>query len=216
VSDLTYRIEDPRPRAAEAPYTFSLPAPEELSALAPDDYVKLIFVSVPTSNVERMWVMIDAIDGDNLVGLLANEPKDMPGLNFRDTIAFSRHAIIACQWGEDRDSYPTPPPPNRTYWERCLVDRCVIDEGVRVHFLYREEPQPTSEDDDPDSGWAIRGDYRGLSKEELDARETAFVALGLVLNRDDSWLHLIDEPIGSAFIRDWESGEFVPEESGGG
>jgi len=32
-----------------------------------------------------------------------------------------------------------------------------------------------------------------------------------VLNQDDSWVHLIDQPEGSAFIRDWDKDQFVPE-----
>lgn len=58
----------------------------------------------------------------------------------------------------------------------------------------------------PDSGWRIRGDMRaGLGK-----RKAAYVALGAVLNRDDSWLHLIDEPIGARFEKDFETGRFNP------
>jgi hypothetical protein len=94
-----------------------------------------------------------------------------------------------------------------------MVDSCVLDEGLGVHFLYREEPDFGEEGDKyPDSGWRIRGDYRGVSDADIEARGGAYAALAAVLNVDDSWLHLIDAPIGSAFIRDWDSGEFVPEE----
>ena len=111
-------------------------------------------------------------------------------------------------------------PERREYWKRCLVDKCVTDDGLPVHFLYREEPDPGKSDDKfPDSGWRIRGDYRGLSDAEIDARELEYVAIARVLNRDDSWLHLVDAPIGSAFIKDFETGEFRAEkkmESDGG
>ena len=61
----------------------------------------------------------------------------------------------------------------------------------------------------PDSGWRIRGDTRGKSTEELAARKIAYVALGAVLNKDDTWLHLIDEPAGASFEKDFETGVFV-------
>ena len=63
----------------------------------------------------------------------------------------------------------------------------------------------------PDSGWRIRGDTRGSLTEQLRSRKAAYVALGAVLNRDDSWLHLIDEPVGARFEKNFEKGVFVPE-----
>ena len=65
----------------------------------------------------------------------------------------------------------------------------------------------------PDSGWRIRGDMRGIDLENLNSRKIAYVALGAVLNRDDSWVHLIDEPYGARFEKNYEAGIFeeVPE-----
>lgn len=37
----------------------------------------------------------------------------------------------------------------------------------------------------------------------------ADVSLGAVLNEDDSFVELLESPVGSAFIRDPESGRFV-------
>ena len=36
-----------------------------------------------------------------------------------------------------------------------------------------------------------------------------YYPLYLALNKDDSWLHLIDKPVGSAFKRDLKTGLFV-------
>lgn len=215
MSELSYTLDDPRPIAAEAPYTYFLPSPEELAALSAGDLVKLVFrPNCPGDkwDAERMWVTIDAVEGDRLSGHLDNEPDDNPDLHIDDVVTFSPHHVISILWSLERGMSPPAPPVERTYWERCLVDRCVIEDGIPVYYLYRGEPEPTPKDGYPDSGWCIRGDFRGLSNEELDARKADFVSLGLVLNNDDSWLHLIDEPIGSAFIRDWESGEYVPAE----
>lgn len=210
-----YTLDDPRPIAAEAPYTYFLPSAEELAALAPGDLVKLIFRGIQPGDkwdAERMWVTLDTVDEDHLAGKLGNQPEDIRGLHRDDIVTLARHHVVDVIWSQDRADAPPCPPRPRDYWQRCLVDRCVIEDGVPVHYLYRDEPEPTSEDGYPDSGWCIRGDFRDLSNEEIDARQVDFVALGLVLNHDDSWLHLIDEPIGSAFIRDWESGTFVPAE----
>jgi hypothetical protein len=66
----------------------------------------------------------------------------------------------------------------------------------------------TPVDEFPDSGWRLRGDYRGLSDDEIEARKMSYVALGAVLNRDDSWIHLIEEPVGSAFLRNFETHQY--------
>ena len=36
-----------------------------------------------------------------------------------------------------------------------------------------------------------------------------YYPLYLALNKDDSWLHLIDKPVGTAFKRDRKTGLFV-------
>jgi hypothetical protein len=51
---------------------------------------------------------------------------------------------------------------------------------------------------------------RDQTNEEIEARKTSYLALAVVLNRDDSWLHLVDSPVGSAFNRDFETGRYLP------
>lgn len=211
-----YRLEDPRPIAAEAPYTYWLPSSAELAALGPGDMTQLVFQPLQPGRkwgAERMWVTITSGEGDELTGRLDNEPDDIPGLNPGDLVTFRRYHVIDRIWSESRSTAPPAPLIQRWFSDRCLVDACVTNNGTPVHYLYREEPEPMREGDrDPDSGWRIRGDYRGLSDEEIDAREIEYSSLGRVLNVDDSWLHLIDEPVGSRFIRDWTTGNFVPED----
>lgn len=212
-----YVIDDPRPIADEAPYTYFLPSENELLALAPGDSAKINFRSIPPGRIweaERMWVAITAAQNDALTGTLDNDPSDMPQLRYGDTIAFRRSDVIDLMWSDNRTVAPPTGPERREYWDRCLVDDCVLTGDVKVHYLYREEPDPERADDRfPDSGWRIRGDYRSLSDEEIDNRETRYIALGKVLNEDDSWLHLIDAPVGSAFVRNWQTGAFEPEEN---
>ena len=211
----TYSIDDPRKIAREAPYTFFIPDEHRLSVLEVGDSVKLMFRPDPPDReyeTERMWVNIDQINGDEIVGTLDNDPFDMPQLKSGDQISFKRYNIISIKWADNEKDrkYPVS---NKEYYDRCIVDACVIEGDVPVYYIYREEPDLNEEADKyPDSGWRIRGDYRGLSDEEIDSREAKYVALGVVLNQDDSWLHLIAEPIGAAYVRNFETNEFAPDE----
>jgi hypothetical protein len=214
MSDAGYVLDDPRPIAAEAPYTYFLPPAEEPAALIPGDLVQLVFRPVPAREkwgAERMWVTVTEVRESGLVGRLENQPDDLPCLRPGDRVEFQRHHVIDCIWPGSRKEPPPAVPRPRHYGDRCIVDTCVIDDRLPVHLIYREAPDLAEEgDEDPDSGWRIRGDYRALSDDEIEARSVEYIALGRVLNVDDSWLHLIDAPIGSAFIRDWNGGGFIP------
>ncbi|WP_084580768.1 immunity protein Imm33 domain-containing protein [Sphingomonas azotifigens] len=210
----SHTIIDPRPLAEGAPYTFYLPSENEVLALRPGDLVKLVFQSVPPSReyaAERMWVAITRAEGDRLWGRLDNQPLDMPQLRAGQEIAFRRGDVIDLRWGEDHPVRPPSAPVRRQYQDRCLVDACVLKDRMAVHYLYRETPLPSVGSEQPDSGWRIRGDYRGMEDDAVGAREVECVPLGLVLNVDDSWLHLVDAPIGSAYVRNWENDKFEPE-----
>jgi hypothetical protein len=206
-----YTLDDPRIVQKEAPYTFFLPSQQEIASVRPDDLVKLIFRSEPHGldyGAERMWVIVKEVTLEGLIGVLDNDPFDAPQLKAGAIVQFQPYHIISVQL----DSHPEDEEPEpKSYWDRCMVDKCVTEDKVPVYYLYREEPDLDQEDDKyPDSGWRIRGDYRGITDEALEARKAEYLALGKVLNADDSWLHLIDAPIGSAFIRNFETGEYEP------
>lgn len=204
----TYSLDDPRRTHKEAPYTFYLPSKARQDSVGPGDLVQLVFCSKPMSlkhGAERMWVKVTDVTPKYVIGALRNTPLDMPQLKVGSEIRFQPFHII--DFDTERDLPDEPK--QKQYWGRCMVDRCILDEDVPVYYLYREEPNLDEPGDKyPDSGWRIRGDYRNVSDEEFEARKAAYIALGKVLNADDSWLHLIDSPIGSAFMRNFETGEY--------
>ena len=209
-----YILLDPRPVAAEAPYTFFIPTAGQLAAIGVGDLVKLIFEHVPAGHkmeVERMWVVVSSSDAEGLTGTLDNNPGE-PSASIRlgDLVRFDRHHVIAIRW-----SNPETAPlsaPHREYWERCLVDDCVLDGTEPVEFIYREEPDIGSpEDKHPDSGWRIRGRVGDATNEEVDARTVRYISIAFVLNRDDSWLPFINAPVGTRLLRDFGANIYSKE-----
>lgn len=211
-----YKLLDPRINAAEAPYTFFLPGKDELAAVAVGDCVQLMFEHVPSGRkwgVERMWVIIENGDGAHLRGRLASEPLEpTASVQTGDTVRFERSDVIAISWADT--SKPSAPRTVREYWDYCLVDECVLDGSEPVEFIYREAPNTDRNGDKySDSGWRIRGRIGKSTDNEVEARRARYVALGVVLNRDDSWLHLIDGPVGARYMRDFNRGVYVAEVS---
>src|ERR1700752_3193141 len=96
-SDTLYGLVDPRPMAKSAPYTFFLPSPVEIAAVAKGDLVKLIFEyfhPIDKWGAERMWVIVEEAQDGNLAGVLDNHPDEPTStLKTGDAIHFQRHHI---------------------------------------------------------------------------------------------------------------------------
>lgn len=206
-----FTLRDADEAAAEAPYTFFVPLREERVAAMPGDLVKLCFEyewETQDYGGERMWVTVTGKSGLSFVGTLANEPFEK-GLELGLELGFGIEHILAIEWADPSAHSPLHVYP--TWWERCLVDACVDEEGVPVEYIYREEPDITEDGDPyPDSGWRIRAREDDPRVGPMDERKVEYIALGRVLNRDDSFRDLLDAPVGSAFMRNFLTGRYDP------
>lgn len=182
-------------------------------AIDKGDLVKVTMRAIPASDkwdAERMWVKVLSTAPGWLEGSLESQPDDMPRVLRGTTVRLPRTHVMDVIFENPEKEAGLPPDPRREFWERCLVDQAVLDGELPVHYLYREEPKlPQDGDKFADSGWRIRGDLRGVSAEQLAERKIAYVALGAVLNQDDSWVSLIDEPSGAAYEKDFGLGVFL-------
>ena len=205
-----YEITDPGPIALSAPYTFFRPAPEEISAIGPGDLIQATIRSNPPSlkwDAERLWFTVLSVSDDQFEARLESEPYDMPSFPKGRIIEVPRQAIVGLVFADERPRIPEP----RQYWERCFVDGSVLEGTRRIAYLYREDPETSTGDTFPDSGWRVRASTAGQSALEAEKEAVQYVALGAVLNKDDSWLRLLDSPVGSSFRRDFETGIWIAE-----
>ena len=105
-----YKLKSGNKLNREHPSTFGIPSDTLKAEVEPGDYVKLIFAS-REHGVERMWVKVTsrpvatanrpAEAGDPYSGSLANDPFDIPGLQFGDPVTFKAKHIIDITTGKD-------------------------------------------------------------------------------------------------------------------
>jgi hypothetical protein len=199
-------LDDPRPVASENPYTFFMPFPVELAALRPKDGIKAIFrqlYGATQYDAERMWVLIERIEDGDVIGTLDNEPAGMDAIKLGDAVRIPLSHAISTAFHKDNPRPETPE--RREYWDRCFVDDCVLEGRSHIDYLYREEPDMTREGDQyPDSGWRIRGTQEAIDADEANGANPHYIALGKVLNIDDSWIALIDCEFDRHFA--WDAG----------
>lgn len=197
-------LADAQKLADEYPYTFHKPSSKVVGLLKSADEAKLIFRfdsdDPEAPNAERMWVEITKTSGREFEGVLDNEPQYIKDLKCGDRVTFKEKHIIQVSIDD--------PVPSKTdkYLPMCFATRRIMNDGQRIGYLYREEP-----DRDEDSGWRFMcGDE---SQEYMDdSGNISLVSLGAVLREDDGILELLEAPVGAAFELDRSTGEFVPVE----
>ena len=204
--ETTWYLEDARELGEAAPYTFYIPSPEVIAKLQPGDVVKLIFCCDEDGDeavsLERMWVRITGIDGDDFRGELDNQPAAIPELAVGDEIEFSSYHII--------DTRLDDPIPNivQRYAQFCFVTGRVLEDEQPVGNLFRENPDEGDEVLPGFSGWnMVAGDE---DDEYLDdPANWHYVPLGAVLDINDRFIELLDAPFYTEFEYDPEQDAFV-------
>lgn len=85
----------------------------------------------------------------------------------------------------------------------CFATDEIVVKGRPVGYMYREQP-----DNDIDSGWRF---LAGDETDEYidDAGNLGFYDVNTVANYDPDIIPYLDHPIGSAFMRDQKTGDFV-------
>ncbi|MEM8662661.1 MAG: DUF2185 domain-containing protein [Pseudomonadota bacterium] len=207
-----YMIQDPAPIAAKHPYTFLIPADEVLQAIRPGDALKFVFLNnAPQAKyeAERMWVEVREISNGTIEGVLDNEPSEIAGMTRGMPISAPLRFAVATGF-QDESCRPPAAEGYREYWDQCCVDGAILSGDSQIVALYRDEPQDSGPRKPADSGWLIATVPMGTDRSAVAAEAFKSVAIGAVLKKDDSWLHLIDAPVGSAFERDCETGAFLP------
>lgn len=197
----SWRLVNAAEIAAANRYTVYLPSAAVIAKVAVGETVKLIFEfdsdDPDAPSAERMWVLVDAIDGDgHFRGRLNNSPYWIKDLQLDDPLAFRTIHIIATEH-DDRDNIV------RRYLPRCYVTNRVLYDGQRIGYLYRE-----ARVEDEDSGWRI---FSGEESDDYLKEDDnfAYVSLGAVLSRDDSVLVLLDAEVGTMFERAADGDGFV-------
>ena len=80
----------------------------------------------------------------------------------------------------------------------CFATNRITVDGMKVGYMYREEPDPDS--DMPDSGWRF---FAGDETDEYanDPNNIHIYHLNTICNYDPDIMSYLDAPYGSAWIR---------------
>ena len=184
--DETWRLVDPRPIQEENPYTFFVPSEAEKAALVAGDIIKLIFEG-PVSNeffVERMWLKFEGRDAQGCFGYLDNQPYEIEGLHLGDMVRFQNYHIVSVLEPKiDLDASDED-----RYFARCYVDPALMDGKQKIGRLERRKPPRRwwrkKRDRFQNTGWYI---YAEGTKKPW-RRQMQYIAIGHILNKDDSIL----------------------------
>ncbi len=197
----SWYLEDASATAHAHPYTFYKPSAEIIGKIKIGEMVKLIFCfesdDPKAPRAERMWVLVDGMDGyGGFTGKLDNEPCYIQDLQAGNAVVFRDIHIIDTEHGEPGNVV-------EKYTARCFVTHRVLLDGAKVGYLYREAPEYEN-----DSGWRLMAGDESTEYMD-DAANIAYVSLGAVLDKDDSFVDLLGEEVDAQFEHDDGTGAFV-------
>ncbi|EGC29302.1 hypothetical protein DICPUDRAFT_99877 [Dictyostelium purpureum] len=213
VNAVEYIIENALEKAENYKYTFSIPSRQQILNLEKGDVVKLMFTE--NQDTERMWLSIEEIrkgENDqspiNFTGKLDNQPYNIKSISLGSRIDFKDYHIIAIYDKPNEFVHPSlahlPARIMAMTGKLCYVSKEYFNnEDKTLGYIYRENPVSSS-----DSGW------RFTSGDEPDGymqikRNTQPVRITAILNRDDSFVGLLNSPINSHFVFDSEEKQWL-------
>jgi hypothetical protein len=216
------KILDPRPLAAVMPYHFPLPSGECLAAIGNGDVVEVMAPDLkeaaPDLNEARARIHVESADAESIRGTVIwnSVIAAMDGFPDPGIIQVPKTHITEVDFATPNKHARSARVRPRRYLEFCVIDddlMCRKDQ--KTLYLYRDRPfKAHKKSDYPDSGWRILSvnenvDITSASIKEILAKHNIrYTQLRDALLWGDSWIHLIDQPIGSAFLRTTATGLF--------
>lgn len=195
-----WRLVDPRPIKAMAPYTFFTPSEAELEALRMGDSVHLAFAPdrALEGEAERLWVRIEDRSGPIWQGAVEDGRESLPGLEAGSAVSFHPWHVVAV-----RECRVDGLEEEARYFARAHIDPRLLTGEVLLGALERRDEvgQSARRGVYADTGWFAFGD------DDLrpDAIAMHYGPIGLVLNLDDSMMPLLRAPYGTRIER-WQGG----------
>ena|SRR5208337_728390 len=196
------------------PCNFLLHDSSYANALSVGDFAQVVLRSNLQNPVDvSYWTQITRVDGEWLEAVL--EPMvltpDLFGIEniaAGTSIRMKRSHVFRVRFS-DPQKYGDLQPATEFHDRGCFVDEQVLSGKLPITYLYREVSNSTLKKGDlPDSGWRLRTEISSFSEEEMRSAAASYVPLGAVLRVDDSWIDLVDEPLGAAFRKNSEMGSF--------
>jgi hypothetical protein len=212
------KIEDPRPWAGKLPYSHALPGEECLNAIGKGDSVT-VEVSLRKGlrpvmelngdvSFEVLSVSSEFIEGRMQI------PAERPISDSDIVVRIPKWAIKDVSFADPKHEHLAELPCDK-YPGWCLLDMCGMPLGVAgtyavdACYIYREEPKILPDNETrTDRGWRISHHARPMENEDIYQEKVLYVPTCFALDMDDSWLPLIDSPIGSAFKKNLRTGSF--------
>jgi hypothetical protein len=193
-----YHLQNVEEHHREYPRTFSIPRSEQRHALSVGQLVKLVFIEGTSAQdgarVERMWVEVKEVHGQQYTGVLDNNPAYITDLEVGATITFGPEHVAALYMGTAGPQLP--------YGQFVIVNKKILAGEAWPKRLIRSQPEENAL-----SGWWI------FSGEETtaEAKDSANFAPCVVEEIIDKYRVLdsvLDEPVGSEWGWDDEAAEY--------
>ena len=207
------KIYDPRPGSAVSPYYYPLPSAECLAAIGNGDVIEVL-----APDFER--IRVKSADAESIHGTIIRTSPDliaaMDGFPDPGIIRVPKTHIVEVHFATPNKHARNARIRPRRYLELCVVDEELMGcNEQKVLYIYRDRPFQVRKDTPyPDSGWRIlrvdgQMDISDASLWRIVGDHLLrYTDIGNALLWDDSWIHLIDQPIGSAFVSNPATGFF--------